>query len=447
MPDISGCWTRLSGRRRAGGVAAAVLAAWLVGWASVSGGQEVDETQLRPILDEMAARKAQFDADRLHRLGLEGLRAMLDYLLPETAEPKPLGESDEAIARWIAQLGHESYAEREMASRELVRLGPAVTPHLVAATKHPDAETSWRATRILRQWESERQENKNRYLPAFTAYAGGISDKPRLDELLRRVLLMLESGPPANDKQQVLRQAMAALTRAGRPEHLDALGPLLDHANVQVAVLVVSSVGQGAAGLPPPGLMLDALRSERVEVVNAALTHVMRSPEGPERDAVRDILIERFQGDNENVKFRLGVTLWQGFEWPEARDYLLEEAQQGDRSRQYQALGALASPRNQPRPADEKLVEGLSPLLESADMNVRRMAMTALASHSGEAVVRRLIPLLGDAQQFIAQEAARRLATQPDKDMLRRLLAEAAEDESQPKVREEAKKLLGSLGG
>src|SRR5690606_30621123 len=134
--------------------------------------------------------------------------------------------------------------------------------------------------RILRQWESQRQENKGRYVPAFTAYAGGISDKPRLDELLRRVLLMLETGPPANDKQQVLRQAVAAITRSGRPEHLAALRPLIDHANVQVAVLVVGSIGQGSGGQPPPALLLDALRAERVEVVNAALPHVMRCPEG-----------------------------------------------------------------------------------------------------------------------------------------------------------------------
>ena len=98
--------------------------------------------KLGPVLAEMAERGAQFRADKLHAMGLEGLSAVLDWFLPGTAEPKAAPTPDARVGELIAQLGDESSRVREAATRKLYQLGVAAQAALVEATRSGDAEIS-----------------------------------------------------------------------------------------------------------------------------------------------------------------------------------------------------------------------------------------------------------------------------------------------------------------
>lgn len=57
-----------------------------------------------------------------------------------------------AVGNLVARLGHDSFAERETASRELLKLGPAALDTLTAAAAvHPDPETRRRAAALVEQ--------------------------------------------------------------------------------------------------------------------------------------------------------------------------------------------------------------------------------------------------------------------------------------------------------
>lgn len=54
-----------------------------------------------------------------------------------------------AVSRAVADLGHESWHEREAAHRRLLGLGLAAVPALEVARDHPDLEIATRAERLL----------------------------------------------------------------------------------------------------------------------------------------------------------------------------------------------------------------------------------------------------------------------------------------------------------
>jgi hypothetical protein len=61
----------------------------------------------------------------------------------------PAPDGPASAADLVRQLGSETYAVRERASRSLVELGIAAKPALTAALRHPDAEIRHRAGGIL----------------------------------------------------------------------------------------------------------------------------------------------------------------------------------------------------------------------------------------------------------------------------------------------------------
>jgi hypothetical protein len=69
-----------------------------------------------------------------------------------TAHLAPAAEPPPAVSALVARLGADSYAEREAASRELLKLGPVALDTLsAAASVHPDAETRLRAAALVEQ--------------------------------------------------------------------------------------------------------------------------------------------------------------------------------------------------------------------------------------------------------------------------------------------------------
>jgi len=395
----------------------------------------------------MAALRAEFDPQPLHRLGLPGLRAVLDELLPETAQLPELTLPLDQVRTLIAQLGDPRFAVRRSAEQQLLELGPSVAPLLQeAAQSDDDAEVRWRAARLLRSWQQQRTRDKATYAAGFAVYAAGIQDDERLEELARRVPLAFEKGLPPSGKQQILRECIAALARSSEPRYTEPLRPLLDHAEVRVATLVVTAVGTaadaGSPGVAP--LLAEALQAERTEVASAALSQIARKAQTTPDPEVRELLIPVFNERPEPLKFQAATVLLARFDFSPAQDYFLDEVRSGERTRRLRALGALSNTTRQRRPAESEVLKTLAPLLASSDFSVRRIAAAALAAYDGESVVRALVPLLGDRNRAIASDVMRRLPNQSDKEMLRRVLHEAiASDNSD--LREGAQSMLKKL--
>jgi hypothetical protein len=108
----------------------------------------------------------------IFRVALAGILASIWFGLP-SAEAAGLDSnaggaegSDEAVRRWVEQLGSPKFAEREAAARALITAGlPALGP-LRDAVHDRDAEVRFRAERILAE---VRQRDFHRRLQAFEA--------------------------------------------------------------------------------------------------------------------------------------------------------------------------------------------------------------------------------------------------------------------------------------
>jgi hypothetical protein len=77
--------------------------------------------------------------------------AVSDYLI--SLHPSP--QERELLGKLVAELGNDSYAQRESASRQLLRRPTGVIEVLEEATKNPDFEIRWRAKQILDHTERE----------------------------------------------------------------------------------------------------------------------------------------------------------------------------------------------------------------------------------------------------------------------------------------------------
>jgi len=395
----------------------------------------------------MVSQKERFKPDGLHRRGLEGLSAVMDHLLPETAKPNKVGLSAETVDELIAQLGHETYRLRETAFERLYKLGRGIEPALVRATRHTDAEVSWRARRILRIFSRELSADRSRYVAAFAVYAAGISDADRLRELVRRADATLKRGLPAGGKQQILMGAIGAAARAGKDEYTEPLRPWLDNPDPQLAVLVTRSVGMGATAGKFPPLLLDALKSDRSEIVVQAINYAANCRDESRKPEVKQLLVDILEGDNNSLRLQVCSPLLTTFKHEPAWDFLLSQVASTDRNLRYQALSRLRSLPSPGEDADARLLKAVSPLLkEKQDSSLRRMAVYALASRKGEPVVKALIPMLTDSYSSIPREVERCLGSQTDKEMVRRLLEAAAKNTSDEKLQGKIADQLKKLG-
>jgi len=424
----------------------ALLAAVVLFLPAAAEGQQ-PSAQMRSILASMLVRQHQFDPADLDAMGSAGMSALLDHLLPGTARQTPSEMPGHEVGRLIGRLGDARYRVREEASEALLDMGPAIRPAVLAAAASDDAEVSWRATCILRHWDSRKTEDKSRYAPALGVYLGRVKDDERLEELARRTLLALKDGMASGGKLAILQQCIMAVGRSGKDELTDRLAPLLDHEDVRVAVLVTQLVGAASGNEYFPALMLDALQSRRDEVVLQAISRAPNCWDSNRKPEVKRRLVAIFEGDNEPLKFQACFPLMHDYHYGPATDYLLEQVGGTDSSRSVRAMAWIGDACNHGRPAPKKLLKVFDPLLKSDDYSRRRAACRAVAIYSGEQVVRRLIPLLGDKKAAIATEVAYRLMHQTDKDMLRRLLAEAAKDDPNDTVRKKAAELAKKLGG
>ena len=403
------------------------------------------DLEILSILEDMGMQGDRFRPDRLHGMAAAGLSALLDRFLPDTADPTHTRALQDSVAELVGRLGHESYRVRETATERLLNLGPVFAPSLLRAVGSPDAEISWRATKILRKWEADQKQGGNRQVDAFAVYLEGVADEERLQQLARRTLIGLQAGMPEGMRHKFLLECLRAVARCGQDVHSNLLAPLLKHKDVELAVLVTETMGSASGGDYFPAILLDALKADREEVVATAVKWSSNCQDGSKKAEVKKCLIAIFKGDNSRLKFAASFPLLHDFNYAEAVDYLLTEVRSENKQHRARAMKLIGDRRHLGTPVSDKILEALRPMLRADDSKTRLAAVRTLSIYSGQEVVESLIPLLGDRKAMIATEVAYRLDHQTDKAMLRRLLAEAAKDNANEKIRRKAAEIVKKL--
>ena len=193
-------------------VCAAALVSVLLGTVATSAA-ELDPVKIALLVDGMASRGSSYEAAELHSLGTDGLSAVLDYLLPETARAikRPKALADDVLQALLVKLDADDFATREVATQDLISRARGNRPEIEQATQSDSLEVRLRAERVLASWESKPATRLSAYLSGFWAYIEGLSDPPRLKLLAERTVLALEPGMPEGDRLHLLRLCIAGV--------------------------------------------------------------------------------------------------------------------------------------------------------------------------------------------------------------------------------------------
>jgi hypothetical protein len=427
-----------------------LLTVLLLGHAAPLFGQPQPTTIQDRIDEELTAMELQgsaYNPKGLHELGTAGMAGVLDHFFPDTAAVKPQAKPpDDDVKLWLGQLASDEFKVRETATEHLIARGKPSRDLLLKAADSDDAEVRLRVRRILAAWEPKAGGIGDRGLGGFWNYAEGLRDRERLDLLARRVLAEFRRGWPEGSKLHLLRLCVAGVAKGGDDASCDLLRPLVADKDVRIARFVTETAGSYKADNQFfPQLMLDALASERDDVVQVAIRWTQNCRESPQADAVRAALRSIFVKRSEALKFQVCTPLIQEFDDPDAWLHLIDQTQSKEPLRSASALSSLADAKHSGRVASEELLTKLVKPLASPTLSLRWGATKALGTHSGDAVVERLILLLGDAEQSVYDEAKRCLLKQADKALVRQQLAAASEKHPSGDVQKRAAELLKKL--
>jgi hypothetical protein len=428
-----------------------LLAILLLGHAAPLFGEPQPAANVQDRIDEeltaMELQGSAYNPKALHELGTAGLAGVLDHFFPDTADTKPqVKPPDDDVKRWLEQLGSDEFKVRETATEQLIARGKPSRDLLLKAADSDDAEVRLRVRRILAAWEPKTGGIGERGLGGFWNYAEGLRDRERLELLARRVLAEFQRGWPEGSKLHLLRLCVAGVAKGGDDASCELLRPLVADKDVRIAKFVTETAGSYKADDRFfPQLMLDALASERDDVVQVAIRWTQNCSQSPQADAVLEALRAIFSKRSDALKFQVCTPLIQEFDDPEAWLHLIEQTQSKEPLRSASALSSLADAKHSGRVAPEELLTKLAKPLSSPTLSLRWGATKALGTHSGDAVIERLIPLLGDAEQSVYDEAQRCLLKQSDKALVRQQLAAARDAHASEQVRQRAADLLKKL--
>ena len=266
-----------------------------------------------------------------------------------------------------------------------------------------------------------------------------------LSHLSRRVRQALEAKPEPEGQLRLLTHCVSTIAKSGDDRFTEHLTPLLGHENVEIAIWITRTVGSHSGNRYLPGLLLEALKSDREGVVGAALSWTTNCWDRDKSSDVKRLVTAVFEGDNEALKFRSCFPMMHNYGDKRAIDYLLNQANSPDKARAARAISWIGDSCNSGRKAFPQLLASLVPLLKSEDKELRRRAADALGTYQGAQVVDVLIPLLGDQEEIIHREVCSNLLGQRDKGMLKTRLADAAENAQSETVRARSEELLGKL--
>lgn len=410
---------------------------------------DIDPIKIALLVDGMANRGSSYEPAELHALGADGLAAVIDHLLPDTAPPpKPVtpGLPEAEVRLLIARLDAEEFSAREAATDVLILKARGSRPLIDEAARSQSLEVRMRAERVLASWEPRYAERLNAYLSGFWTYLEGISDSERLTLLAHRTLRAFDQGMPEGDRLHLMRLCIAGVAHGRDDASCDVFRPLIRHEDIQIATLVTETVG--AYKTDPrfvPQLLVDALVSERGPVVEAGLRFVTDCQDAKRRSQIRAALQTIFNHGPEHLKFQACLPLTRDFRETDAWLYVIDQTVSPDANRVRTALNWIGDTKNCGHPPNARLWQRLSELLASNRADSRRAAVQVLGTFAGNEVAQWLIEVLADSDTSVVRQAEAALATQPDRALVQRLVAQAAGNHRDGVVRERAAQLVKRL--
>jgi hypothetical protein len=390
---------------------------------------ELDPVRIALLVETMGTRGSGYDASELHALGPDGLTAVLDHLLPDTAAQKPLPAAppEDEVRRLIEQLDADGFHAREAATAELIAHARARRPLIEAAAASDSLEVRLRVERILASWESRPAARLSAYLSGFWKYVEGIGDRERLLLLARRTLKAIDLSPPEGDRLHLLRLCIAGVAHGRDEASCELLRPLVQHEDARVAVLVTETVGGYKTDerfMPP--VLIDALASRHRTAVEAALRFVLGCQDERQRPAVRQALRAVFAGSDESLRFQACLPLLRDYQDPDAWSYVISQAASRDANRVRTVLNWIGDTKSRGQPPPDELLKSLSSLVTAQQPIVRRAATLALGAFTGERVIRLLANRLADDDEHVVRAATTSLLQQPDRPLVQLILQQAA---------------------
>jgi hypothetical protein len=429
---------------RAAGLLASVLASLLT---LPAGAVELDRLRVALLIDAMATRGAGYDPTELNALGVDGLAAVLDYFLPQTApapvQAAPADPPAHEVLRRLEALDAEDFATREAATAWLIAHARPQRA-LVAAWSESDVlERRLRVQRVLASWEVRPAARLSTYLTGLWAYLEQITDPPRVELLAWRTRLALEQGLPEGDQLHLLRLCLAGVAHAQHEAACDRLRPLVRHPDVRVAALVVETIG--AYKRQPqfvPLLLIDALASDRPAVVEAALRFLAGSRDTQRREALYEALKALTRHPDESLRFQACLPLIRDFHDAWAWSYVIAQTANADAGRVRTAWNWIGDTRPTGELPSAELLQACDRFLAEGTPAQRRAATQALGVYAGPAVVRRLAQLLADRDPSVAQQAEARLRALAQETSVRTQLAMLAREHPNPQTRKRVQALV-----
>jgi hypothetical protein len=417
------------------------------GFNSVFAG-EIDPIKIALLADEMANRGSGYDATELRALGADGLTAVLDYLLPDTAPPRklPEGPPEAEIHRLIARLDADDFRVRESATEELITCAKARRNLVEEGATSDSLEVRLRCERVLASWESRPTARLNAYLSGYWALVEGVRDPVELKTLAERTIKVLDSGMPEGDRLHFVRLCVAGVAHGHDVPSCDLLRPLVHHSDIRIATLVVETAG--AYKTEPrfvPQLLIDAITDERQAVAEAALRFVLGAQDANQRTAIFAALKRVFNGGDESLKFQACLPLIRDYHDADAWLYVVHQTASKDANRARTAFNWIGDTKNTGEEADSRFLETLAAFLSSDIADQRRAAVQVLGTFVGRGVVLRLIATLGDSDATVSQQANACLLAQPDKRLVAQLLESTLSKSADKLVHSRVKDLMSSL--
>ena len=408
---------------------------------------EIDPVKIALLADEMANRGSGYDATELRALGADGLTAVLDYLLPDTAPPRKLpdGPPEDEIRRLIERLDADDFRVREAATEDLITRAKARRKLIEEGAVSDSLEVRLRCERVLASWESRPTARLNAYLSGYWAYVEGLRDPNELQILAERTMKVLEAGMPEGDRLHLVRLCIAGVAHGHDEASCDVLRPLVRHPDIRIATLVVETAG--AYKTDPkfvPQLLVDAITDERAAVAEVGLRFVLGANDTRRREAILAALKTVFDRGDESLKFQACLPLIRDFHDTSAWLYVVEQTSK-DPNRMRTAFNWIGDTKNCGQVADRRFIEGLDIFLSSPKVDQRRAAVQAINTFVGRDVVLRLIAMLGDSDASVSQQANACLLAQPDKQLVAQLLESTLAKSGDKLVHSRIKELMSSL--
>ncbi|HEY2413655.1 MAG TPA: hypothetical protein VGI40_15500 [Pirellulaceae bacterium] len=409
---------------------------------------EIDPIKIALLADDMANRGSSYDATELHALGADGLTAVLDYLLPDTAPPRklPEGPPEEEIRQLILRLDADDFRVRESATEELIACAKARRKLIEEGASSDSLEVRLRCERVLASWESRPTARLNAYLSGYWAYVEGLRDAAELKLLAERTIKILDGGMPEGDRLHFVRLCIAGVAHGHDNASCDLLRPLVRHADVRIATLVVETAG--AYKTEPqfvPQLLVDAITDPRSAVAEAALRFVLGAQDTERRAAIFAALKSVFDGRDESLRFQACLPLVRDYHDADAWLYVVQQTASQDTNRARTAFNWIGDTKNCGEEADPRFLERLAAMCSTAPVEQRRTAAQALGAFVGRDVVLRLIAMLGDSDTSVSRQANACLLAQPDKQLVAQLLESTLAKNGDKLVHSRVKDLMSRL--